>query len=1713
MGFWIQYKALMFKNWVLWKRKLFGSLCELILPIFVILVLGFLRLAIPPEEMDKQTFKDQVKDSYKVGPDQVYGNSVPFSKCIYNGGKESLGYSIIADDEDFISYMIQGIDTLTYSVIGSDKFKRFESVGDFEDYITSSDYEDEMKMCFGVVMKKNGNEYKLEFRYNITETIIRDGAGRIGSFMDIFDLDFVPAYYDMIVSPRPYLQNYYDFGFLSLMNLADNYLLSQKQSGGSIKASFYPMRFDDYIEDTFLGGLGAALVFFLIFSFLIPVTRMLSGIVQDKETRTKEIMMMMGLKESAYWLSWITYYLIIYTFICVIITILSVAMGIYTYSNGGLIFLYYWLFGISCIAFSVFLSVFFSKSRNAVLVGIPIFLGSYFVGFAVGDPLMSMNKKAGASLLPCVNFGLGTDILVNLELGQKGMQVDNSNRIINNYSHGIYFAMIIIDIVYLSVLAAYLEAVWPSEWGVKRPWYFLVQKSFWCPRKTQLKEVNETKIDNVDDEAIEDVDPSLESQKSAGKAMIVRNLSKKFGNKVAVENLNLDIYEGQIFGLLGHNGAGKTTTISMLTGLIPPSSGEMSVNGKSLSKNLEKIREILGVCPQQNILFPDLTPLEHMYLFCKFKGINDSDKIEELSMQKLSELELTHKKDIQSKNLSGGQKRKLQLALALIGDSPIVLLDEPTSGMDLTARRHMWDMLKNNKNGRIIILTTHYMEEADVLADRIAIMSQGKLKTCGSSLFLKSRYGVGYYLTMVRNQDNVKNSPQIEKFVTENVDEAKMVSDYHGEITFQLPTSSSAQFNKFFERLDSLKDSFGIISYSMSATTLEEVFLKVAQGEESLKLKVTKKEKEKEKENGVEESGGNNFVLARDKQKGSLFFKHFWALLKKRAKSTMRDRKTLIFEIFIPVLLIVLGLALMMIPSFFKTYSAYELKLSRYSETQKFYSGGEADGFSLISQIPDIEARSSNINDLEEFSDLIFDKRDLAPKLVASSYFAVANPDEFEYDFTIFNDQKAIHSYPTSYGSISRQILKQAYGSSFNIKYYNHPLPITKEMDNFAGSGDGFVGSLIFSLGFSFIPTGIVLFITKERETSVKHQHMISGVSLFAYWSSNFVWDAVKHLIPAVLSSLIILAFQVDIYTDDKNDYGAMWVLILLGGISQAPFSYMLSFFFKSHSTAQIFVLIFSFITGSLMPTALYVMHIFESSRDAGKVLAWVFKIFPNFCFGWGVINVGSKENFAAFFERTDPYNSFDVNSAGGCMLLMGIMTVVYFAVVVLLELFETNPAFSQCLMGKQQPIDEVYEHDDDVDKEAEIALNTQPATVQVNVKNLCKSFKVQGKLFTAVNKVCFNVNPAECFALLGVNGAGKTTTFKMLTGEIFSDVGIASIGGFNVAKDLANARTLIGYCPQFDAISDLLTAKEHLELYAHIKGIPNDKVQEQAEYMLKNMDLTQYRDILAGTYSGGNKRKLSVAMALIGNPSVVFLDEPSAGMDPEARKKMWKILGRIKKQKSAVILTTHSMEEAEALCDRMTIMVRGRLKCIGTTVWIKNKFGDGYELEVKAESPAQHEVNRVCDLFKTVPNSHLGINFDTLSQALHLANYSYLVNYIQRIGPGAGIFNIIQAEGYVSCEALASWCLIESFGKHIEKWLYSEFNNVEVIEHFSLMYKFKIKRQTVKSIGYLFSVIEANKNELFISDYAISMTSLEQIFNRFAKKAELEEVERMNKN
>jgi ABC-type multidrug transport system ATPase subunit len=163
-----------------------------------------------------------------------------------------------------------------------------------------------------------------------------------------------------------------------------------------------------------------------------------------------------------------------------------------------------------------------------------------------------------------------------------------------------------------------------------------------------------------------------------------------------------------------------------------------------------------------------------------------------------------------------------------------------------------------------------------------------------------------------------------------------------------------------------------------------------------------------------------------------------------------------------------------------------------------------------------------------------------------------------------------------------------------------------------------------------------------------------------------------------------------------------------------------------------------------------------------------------------------------------------------------------------------------------------------------------------------------------AVEKTSFGLDFGECFALLGVNGAGKTTTFKSLTNEIIPTSGDISIGGHDAKTQFGKIRKIIGYCPQHDCIFDLMTVEEHLDYYARIKGIVREKRLALVEKAIKDLNLESHRKKQAGSLSGGNKRKLSVALSVLGNPPIILLDEPSAGMDPEARRFMWSVVAKI---------------------------------------------------------------------------------------------------------------------------------------------------------------------------------------------------------------------------
>lgn len=215
-------------------------------------------------------------------------------------------------------------------------------------------------------------------------------------------------------------------------------------------------------------------------------------------------------------------------------------------------------------------------------------------------------------------------------------------------------------------------------------------------------------------------------------AIKIENLTKKYKDVTAVDNLNLSIKQGELFSLLGVNGAGKTTTIKMLSGLTKPTSGDALLNGKSIINNAADLKKIIAVSPQETAVAAGLSVLENLKLICGVHGFSKqkSDaKIKELTA--LLGLDSILKK--KAGKLSGGWQRRLSIAMALISQPSVLFLDEPTLGLDVLSRSDLWDIIRSLKGAVTIVLTTHYMEEAEALSDRIAIMKDGKLLICDTA--------------------------------------------------------------------------------------------------------------------------------------------------------------------------------------------------------------------------------------------------------------------------------------------------------------------------------------------------------------------------------------------------------------------------------------------------------------------------------------------------------------------------------------------------------------------------------------------------------------------------------------------------------------------------------------------------------------------------------------------------------------------------------------------------------------------------------------------------------------------------------------------------------------------------------------------------------------------------------------------------------------------
>ncbi|GAB5368462.1 hypothetical protein AAMO2058_001321300 [Amorphochlora amoebiformis] len=1778
-SFFRQWYALMWKNWHMKKRLYCSTLFEIGLPVLIILIVVSIRGAVAREDKEISHYFDDFSKIVRFDPDlgamdlatkpdpldvvSVRSMEQMAVKLIRRGHIIAISpnrppYFDNFDPSSFSSYLNRIIDKArsTYNLPDTRQnyVRGFSNLNSIDDYVKDKGYPNDGLLEAGIgfgdtVSASRGASYTI--RMNQTESLTKGFQGQIPNTR------FTPDRDDLTVNLNTRISDTLDdSGWFALQEFIEGWIV--EHLGGTFQSSafnFIPFPIPSHTEDRFSEYSIEAVPLIFAFGYVWPVTRIVKSIVEEKELRIKEGLKIVGLHASSHFMSWFTTYFLISLAYSILIVLASTS--VFKFSSPFVVFLFFWIYGNVLFAFSWAVGSIFNKASIGSTMGALLYLGAFFGFFGIATDADAGTKQAACLSAPiCFSFGLQN--FIQFESVSTGVTMNNIGTEYQNISVSTIFAFLILDLVLYIVVALYMERVVPTEFGTQLPPWFFLLPSWWFGKGSQIFPKGVPLKANGERDFGEYYEPISDGKIGVSILGLKKRFPTQAEDEAAVRGLDVDMCVSQITALLGHNGAGKTTVINMMTGMLQPTGGDALIFDRSILTEMRNIRADMGMCPQHNILWDYLTVREHLLVYGRIKNVTPFSRLDEVAKTLIKEVGLTEKANVISKNLSGGMKRKLSVAISLIGESRVVFLDEPTSGMDPYSRRNVWEMLKRSKQGRVLILTTHFMDEADYLGDRIAIMDKGKLVVCGTPLYLKNQFGVGYNLAITVTGDPTDACECVER----HIPTATMLSIVAGEVAYQLPKKDSNKFADLFEDLDKHLVEYNVDAYVISMTTMEEVFLRVGKGEavnmetsrETLrkqKSRVMLKEikiqeikhdikdnfEKKEKENKIEETKHDQGTLEKGKEEkkseenqldqgtlekvkkkksveiqlyqgtvekgeekkieetkhdqgtldkgkenkieddhGTLekksdeklkdsvvksfhlghhdknlikidtkpvpFYTHVAIMLQKRWDQSKRDTSVFLWQIVYPSIIIIAGIGLLKLAlgGFRQDIS---LNVSQYNSPNRVPLGSGA--YPILATIGDqsnpllLNATTPDGNSLTQEGGCSF----------TSGATAVSDEDISRYLLCTWETYKETRygSYGTNGNTTITSIFFNTTGSwaaPIFMNLYNQAqmrstpgvsrnakidvtlsaFPRTDQQDSLST----IYVALIAAIGFAFMPANVARSVVHEREIKSKHLQIISGVPLAAYWTANFIWDVALILPAGLLSIAWFQAYDIENLGGEAG--GALVLGMILYSMSIVAFTYVVTFGFKSEVVAQNTCLLIYILIGGILLVASQVLDIISSTRDLNEQLKFIYRLFPSFCLGEVILNLLTRDSVFLFGE---PLEVWDLKIVGYPMIYMACLFFGFLGMLFTIELIISSPSLYAWFFSSSKTID--VKEDEDYEGSGYISKGKQDVDnevkrVQESTLSHMDAITVLGlrKVYgdkAAVKDMWFSVPKGQCFGFLGTNGAGKTTTLKMLTGDEVPSKGTARLNGLDVLENQREVRKKMGYCPQFDALLPNMTARETLRMFARIKGVLSEELERYVDRLIKRLNLTPYADKPCKGYSGGNMRKLSFGIALIGGPPVVFLDEPSTGMDPVSRRFMWDLISGTLADAS-VILTTHSLEECEALCQRIGIMVSGKLRCIGSIPHLKKEFASGYQVRVKI-SPEKTESFRA--------------------------------------------------------------------------WIKTLFSDAEIRENQNTNMTYQIAHKKESSVGKIFRIFEENKTKQGILEYSVSQTSLEQIFIQFAMR------------
>ncbi|KAI0407227.1 hypothetical protein F4802DRAFT_45445 [Xylaria palmicola] len=1189
-----------------------------------------------------------------------------------------------------------------------------------------------------------------------------------------------------------------------------------------------------------------------------------------------------------------------------------IARGVWVHTSVAIVLIYFILAGFAFTSLSILGAAFFRKAQLSGVVTTIIYILLAILAQTLTSPKTATVAVLSLLFAPC-NFVWYMTWIARWE--RKELPADLTGTPPENpweLPGIVFWVFLIIQIFAYPLIGAYLERVFHGTTTKGR---------------TILRDQD---VAAAEGDAVR-LDGFTKIYKPSPLRRLFSFISKPRDPVVAVDHLSMSAGRGQILALLGANGSGKSTTLDSIAGISKLTSGNITIDGTGG----------LGIAPQKNVLWDELTVQEHIHIFNRLKSphnVASKDEIRDLVVA----VDLAPKINAMSKTLSGGQKRKLQLGMMLTGGSAVCCVDEVSSGIDPLSRRKIWDILLAERGKRTIILTTHFLDEADLLADHIAILSKGTLRAQGSSVELKDRLGAGYRIHVFNARD-IKESPEVEG--------VKRVVSFD-VISYLAPSSRLAA--QVIRELEAA----GISDYKFSSPTIEDVFLQVAEEVRNEGVGTPETESTDEKQSSKE----NVRVVGEEVDKDKLellsgqpigFFRQTVVLLQKRCTVFKSSWFPYVAALLIPIIaaaltsLFVKGQA----PSgcrpssdraagsnsdyqdlfddlFLVTGPASEISpstlLSLFAPVFPVSSGGSSDGSNPASAFTEA---LHFVDSLPEFNDFVLQNR-----------LNVTPGGWWLGD----GSSPATLAYVADFGSVYTSVFGQ---NALDIMLSNTSIatsfaPFTTPF--VPGTGNSLQLLTYLCLSLAAYPAFFGLYPNVERRRNVRGLQYSNGVRSLPLWVAYTAFDFVIVLVSSALVTAIFASVS-DVWY--HIDY--LFLILFLYGLASILLSYVISLF----SSNQLATYAFS-AAGQAVGFLIYLIAYLSVQTFAPITKIDSSLLIVHFVIS-AVVPIGSvvRTLFVALNLFSTACDGEQLRSAPGSLLAYGgpilyliLQSLFLFGVLLWYDSGAGRTVLNRITQRSVKDSGDGNASDEEIAHELVRITSSPDDPDGLRVLHLTKTF---GK-FTAVDNVSFGVKHGEVFALLGPNGAGKSTTISLIRGDLQPSLngGDVLVENTSIVRQRATARSHLGVCPQFDAI-DSMTVLEHLRFYARIRGIPD--IEHNVQAVIRAVGLEAFATRMAHALSGGNKRKLSLGIALMGNPSVVLLDEPSSGLDAAAKRIMWKTLGSIVAGRS-ILLTTHSMEEADALASRAGILAK-RMLAMGSIDNLRERFGDAIHVHLVSES------------------------------------------------------------------------------------------------------------------------------------------------------------------